>query len=72
MEGLKGKTSDFRVLLTPEVLHVIELAGQQQQDGHIFPGVKRGVTLMPRWRGLWNEEGLRQDNMAFAQRCVCG
>ena len=43
MKGRKGKTADFRVPLTPEALHVIELASQQQRDGHKFPGVKRGV-----------------------------
>jgi integrase len=43
MKGLKDKTPSFRVPLTPEALHVIELASQQQRDGYIFPGVKRGV-----------------------------
>ena len=43
MKGRKGKTSDFHVPLTSEARHVIKLASQQQQNGHIFPGVKRGV-----------------------------
>ena len=33
MKGRKGKTADFRVPLTPEALHVIKLASQQQRDG---------------------------------------
>ena len=36
MKGRKGKTSDFRVPLTPEALHVIEPASQQQREGYIF------------------------------------
>ena len=43
MKGRKGKTSDFRAPLTTEALHVIKLASQQRRDGHIFPGVKRGI-----------------------------
>ena len=39
MKGRKGKTSDFRVPLTSEALHVIKLASQQQRDGHIFSDV---------------------------------
>ena len=30
MKGRKGETSDFQVPLTPEALHVIELASKQQ------------------------------------------
>ena len=43
MKGRNGNTSNFRVPLSPEAPHVIELASQQQRDGHIFPCVKRGV-----------------------------
>ena len=47
MKGRKGKTSDFRVLLTLEALHVIELASQQQRDGYIFRGINAGSYPMP-------------------------
>ena len=43
MKGLKNKTPSFRVPLSSEALQVIEIASQQQRDGYIFPGVKRGV-----------------------------
>ncbi len=58
MKGRKGKTSDFRVPLTPEALHVIELASQQQRDGHIFPGVKRGVISDASMARLMERRGL--------------
>ncbi len=57
-EGRKGKTSDFRVPLTPEALHVIELASQQQRDGYIFPGVKRGVISDASMARLMERRGL--------------
>ena len=58
MKGRKGKTSDFRVPLTPEALHVIELASQQQRDGYIFPGVKRGVISDASMARLMERRGL--------------
>jgi integrase len=58
MKGRKGKTSDFRVPLTPEALHVIELASQQQRDGQIFPGVKRGVISDASMARLMERRGL--------------
>ena len=59
MKGLKGKTPSFRVPLTPEALHVIELASQQQRDGYIFPGVKRGVISDASMARLVERRGLR-------------
>ena len=58
MKGRKGKTPDFRVPLTPEALHVIKLAGQQQRDGYIFPGVKRGVISDASMARLMERRGL--------------
>ena len=58
MKGREGKTSDFRVPLTPEALHVIELASQQQRDGYIFPGVKRGVISDASMARLMERRGL--------------
>ncbi|MEC8127289.1 MAG: integrase arm-type DNA-binding domain-containing protein [Pseudomonadota bacterium] len=43
MKGRRGKTENFRAPISPEALHFIELASQQQRDGHIFPDVKSGV-----------------------------
>ena len=58
MKGRKGKTSDFRVPLTLEALHVIELASQQQRDGYIFPGVNRGVISDASMARLMERRGL--------------
>ena len=58
MKGRKGKTSDFRVPLTPEALRVIELASQQQRDGYIFPGVNRGVISDASMARLMERRGL--------------
>ena len=58
MKGRKGKTSDFRVPLTPEALHVIELASQHQRDGYIFAGVKRGVISDASMARLMERRGL--------------
>ncbi len=58
MKGLKGKTPSFRVPLTPEALQVIELAIQQQQDGYIFPGIKRGVISDASMARLMERRGL--------------
>ena len=58
MKGLKDKTPSFRVPLTPEALHVIELASQQQRDGYIFPGVKRGVISDASMARLMERRGL--------------
>ena len=58
MKGLKGKTPSFRVPLTTEALHVIELASQQQRDGYIFPGVKRGVISDASMARLMERRGL--------------
>ncbi len=72
MKGRRGKTENFRAPLSPEALHFIELASQQQRDGHIFPGVKGGVISDASMARLMEQEGLRQGHMAFAQRCLCG
>ena len=58
MKGRKGKTSDFRAPFTPEALHVIELASQQQRDGYIFPGVRRGVISDASMARLMERRGL--------------
>ena len=34
MKGRRGKTENLSVPITPEALHVIELASQQQRDGY--------------------------------------
>ena len=58
MKGHKGKTAEFLAPLTPEALHVIELASQQQRDGYIFPGVKRGVISDASMARLLERRGL--------------
>ena len=58
MNGRKCKTSDFRVPLTPEALHVTKLASQDQRDGRIFPGVKSGVISDASMARLMERRGL--------------
>lgn len=43
MKGRLGKTSDFRVPLSSEALQVVELARHFDRDGHLFPGLRKGV-----------------------------
>lgn len=43
MKGRKGTTADFRVPLSTEALHVIELAKPFARDGFLFPGIRKGV-----------------------------
>ena len=56
----RGKTENFRAPFTPEALHVIELASQQQRDGHIFTGVKRGVISDASMARLMERRGLME------------
>jgi integrase len=65
MKGLKGKKPSFRVPLTPEALHVIELASQQQRDGYIFAGVKRGVISDASMARLMERRGLESRPHGF-------
>ena len=58
IKGRKGKTSDFRVRLTPEALHVIDLDSQQQRNDQIFPGLKRGVISNASMACLMERRGL--------------
>lgn len=43
MKGRLGKTSDFRVPLTGEALRVVDLTRPFSGDGHLFPGLRKGV-----------------------------
>ncbi|SLN72090.1 Prophage CP4-57 integrase [Roseivivax jejudonensis] len=43
MKGREGKTGDFRVPLSTEVLAVIELAKPHSRDGYLFPSARKGV-----------------------------
>jgi integrase len=43
MKGRKDKTEDFRVPISSEARHVIELAKPFARDGFLFPGVRKGV-----------------------------
>ena len=65
MKGRRGKTENFRVPLSPEALHVIELASQQQRDGQIFPGVKRGVISDASIARLMQRRGLEARPHSF-------
>ena len=58
IKGRKGKTSDFRIPVNPEALHVIKLARQQQQDGHILSGVKHGLISDASMARLMERRGL--------------
>lgn len=43
MKGRKDATTDFRVPLSPEALHVIEQARSHAREGFLFPSVRKGV-----------------------------
>lgn len=43
MKGRKGKTTDFRVPLTPDAIEIIEAARLLSRNGYLFPSVKKGV-----------------------------
>ena len=43
MKGRVGKVGEFRVPLSDEALHVIELAKPFAIDGFLFPGIRKGV-----------------------------
>jgi integrase len=43
MKGRLGRTSDFRVPLSSEALHVVEEASPFERDGYLFPGLRKGV-----------------------------
>jgi len=43
MKGRLGSTSDFRVPLSSEAIRVVDQARPFDRDGHIFPGLTKGV-----------------------------
>ncbi|WP_170473348.1 tyrosine-type recombinase/integrase [Ruegeria arenilitoris] len=43
MKGRLGQTSDFRVPLSSEALHVVDLSRPFNRDGFLFPGLRKGV-----------------------------
>ena len=43
MKARVGKARDFRVPLSKEALHVIQLALPYERDGYLFPSTRRGV-----------------------------
>ncbi|WP_324752786.1 tyrosine-type recombinase/integrase [Roseovarius sp. Pro17] len=43
MKGRLGSTSDFRVPLSNEALAVVEATKPYDRDGHLFPGLQKGV-----------------------------
>ena len=43
MKGLKGKTADFRIPLSPEAISVIDQAKALARDGFLFPSIRKGV-----------------------------
>lgn len=43
MKGRKGGTADFRIPLSSEALHVIELAKPFARSGYLFPSARKGV-----------------------------
>ena len=43
MKGRLGSTSDFRVPLSSEALRMVGLTKPFDRDGHLFPGLKKGV-----------------------------
>lgn len=59
MKGIKGKTSDFRVPLSPESLKVLDHAKPFSKNGHYFPNVTgKGVISDASMSSLMKRRGL--------------
>lgn len=43
MKGRLGSTSDFRIPLSTEAQRIVERAKLFERDGHLFPGLRKGV-----------------------------
>lgn len=58
MKAREGKAKDFRVPLSTEAMHVVELARKQRRDQFLFPAVRKGViadasmSRLMEWRPL--------------------
>lgn len=58
MKGRKGATTDFRVPLSSEAMHVIELAMPHEREGYLFPSVRKGVISDMTLSRLMERRGL--------------
>ncbi|NKW71799.1 integrase arm-type DNA-binding domain-containing protein [Rhodobacteraceae bacterium R_SAG10] len=58
MKGRKGAVTDFRVPLSQEALHVIDLAKPFMRDGFLFPSVRRGVISDATMARYMEREGM--------------
>lgn len=65
MKGRLGATSDFRVPLSSEALHVISEARKFARDGFLFPGQRKGVISDMTMTALMDRRGLSERPHGF-------
>lgn len=58
MKARVGAERDFRVPLSQEAMHVIELARRFDRDGHLFPSLRKGVISDAAMARLMERQGL--------------
>lgn len=57
MKGRKGTTTDFRVPLSSEAQHVIDLARPREREGYLFPSQRKGVISDATMSSLMKRRG---------------
>jgi integrase len=65
MKGRKGATSDFRVPLVPEAMHIVDQARRHARGGYLFPNTNRGVISDMTMSMLMQRRGLKERPHGF-------
>lgn len=65
MKGRVGQTEDFRVPLSAEAQHVVELARPLCRDGYLFPSIRRGVISDATMSRFMERRGLTERPHGF-------
>jgi integrase len=65
MKGRRGQTTDFRVPLSTEAQHVIDLAMPFRRDGFLFPSVRKGVISDATMSRLMERRGMDERPHGF-------
>ncbi|MEP3675476.1 integrase arm-type DNA-binding domain-containing protein [Sulfitobacter sp.] len=59
VKGREGKTSEFRVPLSTEVMKILGQARRHSRDGYIFPSVRKGVISDATMARLMERRGMQ-------------
>lgn len=65
LKGRKGKTSDFRVPLSPQALEIIGQARPMARDGFLFPSPRKGVLSDATMSRLMERRGMSERPHGF-------